>query len=95
MAKGQYVLRRRTAAPARDELRARNEQRRPDGTPLLVLAIVLSGGAGNRTRVREWIHHSYYVRSPPLDVSARWLADDPLADKPSYLRRYAEGERTS
>src|SRR5437763_11200314 len=31
-----------------------------------------SGGAGNRTPVREEIDHSFYVRSPLLDVSTRW-----------------------
>ena len=44
---------------------------------------VLSGGAGNRTPVREEIDHSHYVRSPLLNVSTRWLADGPRMDEPS------------
>ena len=44
-----------------------------------------SGGAGNRTPVREEIDHSIYVRSPLLDVSNRWLADGPRPDEPSRI----------
>src|SRR3954465_13307646 len=42
-----------------------------------------SGGAGNRTPVREEIDHNHYVRSPQLNVSTRWLADGPRMDEPS------------
>jgi len=51
-----------------------------------------SGGAGNRTPVREEIDHSHYVRSPQLDVSTRWLADGPRMDEPSSSRPLVEGE---
>jgi len=57
----------------------------------LGLSCFLSGGAGNRTPVREEIDHSHYVRSPLLDVSGRWLADGPLPDKPSRSRPMTEG----
>jgi hypothetical protein len=52
------------------------------------------GGAGNRTPVREEIHHSVYVRSPPVEVSRRWPAGNPLLDKLSKLSPCA-GERTA
>jgi hypothetical protein len=46
---------------------------------------LLSGGAGNRTPVREEIDHSLYVRSPLLSVSTRWPADGRRMDEPSLL----------
>ena len=45
----------------------------------------VSGGAGNRTPVRNQIHHSVYVRSPPIEVSSRWPVDGPLLNKSSRL----------
>ena len=41
----------------------------------------ISGGGGNRTRVRASIHQRVYVRSPPIEVSSRWPVDGPLLDE--------------
>ena len=48
------------------------------------MIVVLSGGAGIRTPVRDKIDHSVYVRVPLIEVSSRWPMDSPLLDK-SFL----------
>ena len=57
-------------------------------------SLPFDGGAGNRTPVREEIHHSVYVRSPPVEVSSRWPVGGPLLDKLSIHSPRA-GERTA
>jgi hypothetical protein len=39
------------------------------------------GGAGIRTPVRDSIHHSVYVRIPPIEVSIRWPVGGPRMNK--------------
>jgi len=44
-------------------------------------ALDASGGAGNRTPVRDKICHSVYVRSSPVWVSSRWPMSRRRLDK--------------
>jgi hypothetical protein len=55
------------------------------GTPIGVPFVLSHGGAGIRTPVRKQIHHSVYVRIPPISVSSRWPVDSPLLNKPSKI----------
>jgi len=61
-----------------------HSQTAPDWTPLDSHRLILSGGAGIRTPVRDKIDHSVYVRVPLIEVSSRWPMDSPLLDK-SFL----------
>src|SRR3982751_4250066 len=63
-------------------------------TPLVTFGLLGSGGAGIRTPVRDKIHHSVYVRIPPIEVSSRWPVDSPLLDKSSKFSPPA-GRRSS
>lgn len=45
----------------------------------------LSGGAGIRTPVRDWIDHSVYVRIPSFRVSGNWPAGRRFQDKPPVI----------
>src|SRR2546423_5286602 len=56
--------------------------------------LLFNGGAGIRTRVREKIDHSVYVRVPLIEASSRWPMDSPLLDKSSKFSPTA-GRRDS
>ena len=64
---------------------------RPDICDVEASRQLESGGAGIRTPVREEIHYSVYVRSPPFDVSVSWPMDLRLPDEPPRSRPLAVG----
>ena len=45
----------------------------------------MSGGAGIRTPVRDWIDHSFYVRVSPFSVSGNWQVSGRFPDNPPEL----------
>ena len=66
----------------------------PIRTPLDRVGLLKRGGGEIRTPVLHKIFRDFYVRSPPIDVSGRWLVGNPRQDEPSMVSRY-DGRRTA